>query len=255
MIFISYNHYDQDLVDMIARRLEIEFGRNNIFYDKWTIQPDDSIIEQMNMGLESYSVFFFMFSTNSLKSEMVEKEWQSALYRKIGNESLKFIPVRIDNCIPPAIIADQLYINLYGDGLDSAINQMKNVINNESTYIPNKDPDNIVYSEQRITDTKVKVTVKAKMYSEHNLSIVIGVPDIPNSNLKFDDVSETMSTGADGEALMGGKKVSLKKIGLIRPLDKENPFFVTISTKNNEPIKEVIVAKLEDDSLSFITKE
>lgn len=53
MIFISYNHYDQDLVDMIARRLEIEFGRDNIFYDKWTIQPGDSIIEQMNMGLES----------------------------------------------------------------------------------------------------------------------------------------------------------------------------------------------------------
>ena len=29
MIFISYNHGDQDVVDMIAKRLEIEFGRAN----------------------------------------------------------------------------------------------------------------------------------------------------------------------------------------------------------------------------------
>ena len=31
MIFISYNHKDEQLVDMIARRLELEFGRDNIF--------------------------------------------------------------------------------------------------------------------------------------------------------------------------------------------------------------------------------
>ena len=32
MIFINYNHNDEQLVDMVARRLELEFGRNNIFY-------------------------------------------------------------------------------------------------------------------------------------------------------------------------------------------------------------------------------
>ena len=47
MIFISYNHGDQDVVDMIAKRLEIEFGRDNIFYDKWSMQPGDSIIGKM----------------------------------------------------------------------------------------------------------------------------------------------------------------------------------------------------------------
>lgn len=37
MIFISYNHNDEQLVDMIARRLELEFGRDNIFYDKLSV--------------------------------------------------------------------------------------------------------------------------------------------------------------------------------------------------------------------------
>ena len=65
MIFISYNHQDQYLVDMIARRLEIEFGRDNIFYDRWSIQPGQSIIGQMDQGLENYTTFFFMLSHNS----------------------------------------------------------------------------------------------------------------------------------------------------------------------------------------------
>ena len=30
MIFISYNHKDEQLVDMVARRLELEFGRDNM---------------------------------------------------------------------------------------------------------------------------------------------------------------------------------------------------------------------------------
>lgn len=31
MIFISYNHNDEEIVDQIVKRLDIEFGRKNIF--------------------------------------------------------------------------------------------------------------------------------------------------------------------------------------------------------------------------------
>lgn len=60
-LFISYNHNDSGIVDMISRRLELEFGRNNIFYDAWSIQPGDSIIGKMNEGLEAFTTFFFLF--------------------------------------------------------------------------------------------------------------------------------------------------------------------------------------------------
>lgn len=33
-MFISYNHEDSDLVDSIARRIEIEFGRKNQHSEK-----------------------------------------------------------------------------------------------------------------------------------------------------------------------------------------------------------------------------
>ena len=66
MIFISHNHKDKPLVDMIARQLEISFGRDNIFYDSWSIQPGDSIIGKMNEGLQQTSIFFYFLSQNSL---------------------------------------------------------------------------------------------------------------------------------------------------------------------------------------------
>ncbi len=73
MIFINYNHQDEQLVDMVARKLELEFGRKNIFYDKWSMQLGDSIIGKMNEGLEKFTMFFSF--TNSLTSKMVGKEW------------------------------------------------------------------------------------------------------------------------------------------------------------------------------------
>ena len=61
---------------------------------------------------------------------MVTKEWQSALTKSI-NENLKFVPVRIADCKPPAILIDSLYIDLYGAGLDDAVAQMKCVTKRE----------------------------------------------------------------------------------------------------------------------------
>ena len=78
-IFVSYNHNDQDLIDTIARKLAIEFGQNNIFYDKWSTQPGESIIGKMDHGLSDFNTFFLFASENSLASPMVRLEWQTAL--------------------------------------------------------------------------------------------------------------------------------------------------------------------------------
>ena len=78
-IFISYNHNDKILIDTIARRLELEFGRNNIFYDAWAIQPGDNIIGKMNEGLSDFTTFFFFVSPNSLQSKMVTLDWSVSI--------------------------------------------------------------------------------------------------------------------------------------------------------------------------------
>ena len=40
MIFISYSHGEQELVQVIASRLSEIYGKEKIFYDEWSIQRE-----------------------------------------------------------------------------------------------------------------------------------------------------------------------------------------------------------------------
>lgn len=254
MIFISYNHDDEVLVDMITRRLELEFGRDNIFYDKWSIKPGESIIEEMDTGLEKFTTFFFMLSNNSLQSNMVSKEWQAALMRHLNIDNLKFIPVRIDDCNPPAILADQLYIDLYGEGIENAVSKMKNVVKNESTYIPHEDANNIQYQEEHISEESVKITVYATMYAENNLSIVIALPGFSRHDFRLSETSEVMTEGNTGTLTLGNETHEVEVITLTRPLTVDKPFYVTIAS-NNKPIDNILIGQYKNNEWITISKK
>ena len=68
MIFISHTAKDKAIVEPIALRLAQVYGQNNVFYDSWSIQPGDGIIDKMNEGLTNCKFFFFFVSKNSLQS-------------------------------------------------------------------------------------------------------------------------------------------------------------------------------------------
>lgn len=182
-IFISYNHNDKEIIDTIARRLEIEFGRSNIFYDSWSIRPGDSIIGKMNSGLTDFNNFFFFMSKNSIASKMVTLEWQTALNNAINND-LNFIGIKLDECDIPPILSDKLYIDLYNEGIDSAIQKMRAIIKDESTYTPLENFKNLYAEIEQYDNYRFKVTIVAKRFVEHGITIAIGT-DIDFDNLKI----------------------------------------------------------------------
>ena len=102
-------------------------------YDSWSIQPGDGIIDKMEEGLTNCKFFFFFVSINSLQSDMVKMEWQNAIFKAAQN-SIKFIPIRMDNCNMPFLLTQNLYIDLFANGLDVAIRQIVDVINGTNTY-------------------------------------------------------------------------------------------------------------------------
>ncbi|WP_066714232.1 toll/interleukin-1 receptor domain-containing protein [Clostridium sp. Marseille-P299] len=235
MIFISYNHNDENLVDMVARRLELEFGRNNIFYDKWSMQPGDSIIDKMNEGLDKFTTFFYFLSPNSLTSKMVTKEWQSALMITI-NENLKFVPVRIAECKPPAIMTDALYIDLYGIGLDDAVAQMKCVAKGTNTYTPLKDVNNVKAIVEPISELLAKIELRATMFSENDANFAfIFNNEYDDFEVKPEDSAYYSSTGEiDGYNNGTPIRLKMKTIRLFRPLTPSNPVKVIVRSKNKK---------------------
>jgi hypothetical protein len=167
MIFISYNHKDKEIVSDIASKLAIVFGRESVFYDEWSIQPGDDIIDKMNQGLETMSYFFFFMSRNSLTSEMVKLEWQNALFMK-AQKKIKFIPVKLDDCNVPAILLQNLYINIYGQGLEYGLRQMIDVVSGISTNnIVNTKYHNVRATANISSDKKeIKIEISAQTYFE-----------------------------------------------------------------------------------------
>lgn len=135
MIFISHNYKDKAIVESIAMRLSSIFGQEKVFYDSWSIQPGDGIIDKMNEGLSNCKVFLFFVSNNSLNSNMVKLEWQNAIM-KMTNGQTKIIPVRLDNCMMPTILLQSLYIDLFQNGMEVAIRQIVDVSSGNNTFTP-----------------------------------------------------------------------------------------------------------------------
>lgn len=135
MIFLSHNHKDKAVVEQIAIRLRDTFGQENVFYDSWSMQPGDGIVDKMNEGLGSCKLFLFFVSKNSLQSNMVKLEWQNAVMRASGGHT-KIIPVKLDDCLMPPILLQSLYVDLFGQGLEVALRQIVDVISGKNTFSP-----------------------------------------------------------------------------------------------------------------------
>lgn len=133
MIFISHTHDDKPIVEPIALRLAKVFGHGNVFYDSWSIQPGDGIINKMDEALTQCKFFFFFVSKKSLLSEMVKLEWQNTIIKATKGE-VKLIPVKLDDCLMPSVLLQTLYIDLYGKGQEIALRQMIDVVSGSNTF-------------------------------------------------------------------------------------------------------------------------
>lgn len=180
MIFLSHNSKDKPIVEPIAIRLRDVFGQDKVFYDSWSIQPGDGIIEKMNEGLAKCSLFYFFVSRNSLESYMVRLEWQNAVMRETKGNA-KLIPVRIDNCTLPPILSQTLYIDLYTYGFDVALRQIIDMANGINTYRPNfSGVTNLEARANILSGREIEVEVIAKYYMEPILHFMFETPNTQN---------------------------------------------------------------------------
>lgn len=237
MIFISYTHKDKQIVDTIAQRLSSVFGQENIFYDSWSIQPGDGIIDKMDEGLRNCKFFFFFVSKNSLMSKMVKLEWQNAIIKATKGDA-RIIPVKLDDCMMPDILLQTLYIDIFGQGLENAIRQMIDVIQGRSTYRIGTQ----IYQNVRgyITEGTKELTIefRAETYLEpiSRYLILIG-----NNEEEIEVKCESdghFNGGFDKDLQFNtGLKTNAFFVGVERGTTPGFPFIVKLIQKTDHPIK------------------
>lgn len=230
MIFLSHNYKDKPVVEQVALRLKSIYGIDKVFYDSWSIQSGDGIIDKMNEGLSNCKFFLFFISQNSLSSNMVKLEWQNALFRK-AKERIVFIPIRMDNSILPAILTQNLYIDLYFQGLDVAIRQIVDVIEGNNTYRgPQQQFSNMVAYKYK-EENKIIIECHAEHFLEPISSFMFCTSHDSN------DINATVRnelayyTNNKNGAMLGNETINYVERGISKGTAPHFPFVVELSSK------------------------
>lgn len=241
MIFLSHNSEDKPVVEQVALKLKAIYGQDKVFYDSWSIQPGDGIIDKMEEGLTSCRYFFYFVSANSLKSNMVKLEWQNALFNA-AQKRIQFIPIRMDNSHMPTLLTQSLYIDLFAQGLEITVRQLVDVIDGNNTYRePVKKFSNMVAYKYQEGD-KIIIECHAEHFLEPISSFIFCTQkDVKSISANVRNESMSMTDEENGISLENGHKTN----AIIRSISKGTlpgfPFTVEFISKNKTPFDIEIV--------------
>lgn len=256
MIFISHTKTDKPVVEPVALKLREIFGEESVFYDSWSIQPGEGIIEKMNDGMTEPKFVFFFVSEESLKSKMVSIEWQNALLKATKGQC-KIIPVRVDGSPMPALLSQTLYIDLYSNGIERATQQIIGVIQGTKGFEPaHENFSNLTWQVDGDTSSEIVVTIKASHLMEPNPFFLV-LMDNDKSQATVRLINSGPSTGGFNEGVVvAGKKMNAWAIapmgGAITP---KHPLKITISSKGESAIAlRGIMHKSSGDEYSAIPR-
>ncbi len=243
MIFLSHNFKDKPIVEQIAIKLKNVYGQQNVFYDSWSIQPGDGIIDKMNEGLTNCKFFFFFISQNSLSSEMVKLEWQNALV-KAAQRAVRFIPIRMDKAELPFLLTQSLYIDLYSQGLEAATRQIIDVVQGTNTFNnPNGEFHNLV-AIKKIESGKIVIECKARFYMEPISSFAFATHNNIN-DITYNVRNENMNESGKQENIRfeNGQIANIIFISVLHATTPDIPLVVEFSSKSQLDIFAVLHKK------------
>lgn len=247
MIFISHNHKDKEIVEPFANRLADVFDRENIFYDSWSIQPGEGIIEKINESLSSLNHFFFFVSSNSLQSNMVKLEWQNALMKAINGE-IKFIPIRLDRSEMPAVLQQVLYLDVYTNGFDIVLRQMIDVINGNNIYHGEaRHYENIRAHVKMLSEAVMEIDIFAVTYMEPISRYLVLVTNSETDVTWNSPTDPLILTGYNKDVkvntIFGDKTVNALAVTLQRPTTPEFPVKIKVQSETKIDFKGIMRAK------------
>ncbi len=104
--FISHNSEDKEFVRMIARDLDAHGIK--CWVDEAEMKVGDSLIKKIEEGIDASNYFIIIISKNSVKSNWVNKELELATITEFEDESIKVLPVILNDIDSSNIIRNFL---------------------------------------------------------------------------------------------------------------------------------------------------
>lgn len=127
-LFLSHSHKDKEFAERLARAL-MDQGQD-VWFDKWEIQPGDSIVSKIfEEGLTSATAFTIVLSKESVRSSWVREELNVATIRRI-EDLVRVIPILKEDVDIPAALRTLHWVDMRTDfdgGVRSILNALEGV--------------------------------------------------------------------------------------------------------------------------------
>lgn len=124
--FICHASEDKHLARELAIKMK-DIG-TGVWLDEWEIRVGDSIVEKINQALGTATHLIVLLSRNSVDKPWIKRELSSALMRQLSENSISVLPIRVDDCAIPPLLADIKHTTMDG-GMDRAIADLESSIN------------------------------------------------------------------------------------------------------------------------------
>lgn len=119
--FICYASEDRAVARTLAASIS-QLGAD-VWLDEREIRVGDSIAQRISDGLGVISHFVVLLSRNSVDKPWVQRELSSAVMLQLSKKRVTVLPVRLDDCAIPSIIADIKYADAR-EGMSGVISDL-----------------------------------------------------------------------------------------------------------------------------------
>jgi hypothetical protein len=120
-VFLSYATADTKIANQIEKKLvERGFG---VWFDAYELQPGDSIADAIKEAISATDYLVVLLSPNSVNSRWMQNELSSVLGYDLAQRNITLLPVLIEDCEIPPLLASYQYLDLRAD-LEGGINRL-----------------------------------------------------------------------------------------------------------------------------------
>ncbi len=170
-IFISYNHGDKKFATKLSLEL-IASKEIDVFIDHWEMGVGDSLLDNIETGIDDSSFLIVLLSPSSVDSSWVRTELQYAYYKEKELGITFILPVILSDCKMPIHVVGRIYIDFrnfaeYANSLQQLISKIqgdlpfsmhiRNIVGNP-TY-------KTLYDDKSFNEGK-KMLIELAQYSE-----------------------------------------------------------------------------------------
>lgn len=110
-IFISHSSKDINVAEQLAN--DLRKNGHWVWLDSWRIKVGQCIIQEIEQGIESADCVIVLLSIHAVDSKWVDREWKTAYWDEVNNDSIIILPACIEKCKIPKLLQTKKYAAFY----------------------------------------------------------------------------------------------------------------------------------------------